>query len=93
MLVGTLELELLLYECTSLKDKRNILKSMLAKIKQSYNVSAAEVDLQDHLDIAKIGFSCVSNSRKHVDSILNGIVGFVDRDHRLEIVEQTVEIY
>ena len=47
MLVGTLEVELYLPGTSSLKEKRFILKSIKTKIRNSYNVSIAEVDFQE----------------------------------------------
>jgi len=43
MVIGTLELHIRLLSCNSLKDKRRIVKSLLSRIRNNFNVSIAEV--------------------------------------------------
>ncbi|AJE02948.1 DUF503 domain-containing protein [Geobacter pickeringii] len=47
----------------SLKGKRGIVKSILARVRNGFNVSAAEVDLQDVHGEALLGFAVVTPSR------------------------------
>jgi uncharacterized protein YlxP (DUF503 family) len=49
----------------SLKGKRAIVKSILARSRQRFNLAAAEVDRQDDWEVAVLGFSTVSGSRQY----------------------------
>ncbi|MCC5910244.1 MAG: DUF503 domain-containing protein [Clostridiaceae bacterium] len=92
MLVGVCSIKIVMYEVNSLKGKRQILKSMIERIKARFNVSIAEVGDQDKWQIAEIGFCCVTNSRRHADEMINTVIGFIEKDGRLDITECEVEI-
>ena len=62
MIVGVLYLVLSLPASESLKDKRQVVKSVLARVRNQFNVAAAEVDTLDYRQSATLGFSCVSNA-------------------------------
>lgn len=83
---------LLLHEVNSLKEKRHILKSVIERVKSRFNVSIAEVGEMDKWQVAEIGFSCVSNSSRHADAILNNVIAFIERDGRFDISGCDTEI-
>lgn len=56
--------------CRSLKGKRGIVKSILARSRQRFNVAGAEVDRQDHWGEAVLGFASVSGSKLRARQIL-----------------------
>ncbi len=93
MMVGVCHLTLRLPENASLKGKRQVIKSLTARIRNRYNVSIAEVDSQDSWQIASLGISCVSNSNSHAEEMLTKVVGFV-RNSRLdaEVLDCHVEM-
>lgn len=78
MLVGICQITLHLPECHSLKDKRQIIKSVMARVRNHFEVAIAEVEDQDLWQIAKIGVSCVSTSSQHVDEVLNRIQRYIE---------------
>ncbi len=90
MYVGSVMLTLYLPESRSLKDKRQILQSMLSRIRNRYQVAAAEVSDEDIWNRGVIGCACVSNSHSHAQSVLDGIVEWVARDWDLEVSEQVI---
>ena len=66
MWVGSLELDLLLGDVHSLKEKRSVIRPLVAELRRRYEVSVAEVD---HLDLhrrAAIGVAVVAPDRAHV---------------------------
>lgn len=93
MLIGTLEVELYLPGTSSLKEKRFILKSIKTKIRNNYNVSIAEVDFQEKWQRSCLGIACVSNNRRFLDTTLAKVLSAITRENRLEIIDQTVEIF
>ncbi|NLZ54168.1 MAG: DUF503 domain-containing protein [Thermoanaerobacteraceae bacterium] len=92
MVVGILTVELSLGDIFSLKEKRQIVKSVIDRIKNRYNVSIAEVDKQDVKRRAVIGMACVSNSSKLVDRQLDLILDFLEADGRFSVEEIYKEI-
>ncbi len=92
MIIGACRLKLHIFESYSLKDKRHVVKSIIERLKARYNISIAEIDNLDSWQTALIGFACVSNQTKHVQSTINKVISFIDNDTRLEIVDQDIEI-
>jgi uncharacterized protein YlxP (DUF503 family) len=71
MYVGTLSFDILLGDIRSLKEKRSIVRPIVADLQRKFAVSAAEVD---HLDLhrrAGIGLAVVSGDASHVTDILD----------------------
>jgi uncharacterized protein YlxP (DUF503 family) len=83
MHVGTCVVRLRLPENHSLKGKRQVLKSLIAKLHNRFNVSAAEISDHDSWQIAAIGISCVSADERHADEVLAKVVAFI-RHERLD---------
>lgn len=92
MIIGTCELKLMIYESNSLKDKRHVIKSIMGRIQSRFNVSIAEVGLNDNWKTSIIGFACVTNDTNHANQIISNILKFIDGDTRVEIVDYNIEI-
>ena len=88
MVVGIGIITLRLYDIHSLKEKRKIVKSMIAKIQNSFNASVAETSLQDNLEMAEIGFSMVGNNRMVINSKIDKIFNYAD-EMGLAVIEDT----
>lgn len=82
----------MLYECNSLKEKRQVIRSLVGRIKSRFNVSIAEVELLDLWNKSVIGFAYVANDTGHVNEALSKVINFIDNDHRVEIIEKYIEI-
>jgi uncharacterized protein YlxP (DUF503 family) len=91
MVVGVAKIKINLFECNSLKEKRSILTSLIAKIRNNFPVSIAEVDKNDVWHKSVIGISLVSNDSSVIDSIFNKIIHFIDRVPLLEIIHTDFE--
>ncbi len=77
--VGALRLRLQLPESSSLKDKRQVVKSVLARLQNELRVAAAEVGELDRWQIAEIAVAAVGNETGHVDAVLARATSFVER--------------
>jgi len=77
MVVGVCQILLSLPGVTSLKAKRSIVRKVLDRTKNRFNVSAAEVGQQDAHRRATLGFAVVSGDRRHANSMLDSIASFV----------------
>ena len=65
-------------ESRSLKDKRQIIKSMLERTRHRFSISAAEVDWHDHHQTALLGFGVVSSTQQHAQQILEQVLRLLD---------------
>jgi len=93
MMIGTLSLKLAVFEATSLKDKRRVIKSLKERLSARFNVSVAEVGSLDHRQQAELGVALVGNERQYVESCLDKIVDYVRRDPSAALVDYEVEIF
>ena len=80
MIVGVARITLELPGAHSLKEKRSVVKSLLARLQNRFNVSAAEVEAQDTWGIAVIGLTCTSTSGRHADEMLASALRFVEQN-------------
>ena len=92
-ILGVCTLEFHLPEAASLKDKRSFLKSMLARLRNNFNVSAAEIDEQDRWQTAIVGIAAVSNSSRHAQQSIDNVLAWIERSYPEAIImKQTIEI-
>ena len=93
MNIGVCKLKLRLPENQSLKGKRQVIKSIIARLQNRYNVSVAEVDNQELWQLATLGIACVSNHRGHTHEILSNVIKFVAQNYPdLELLDSETEI-
>jgi uncharacterized protein len=93
MVIGTLTITLQVPDGASLKDKRQVVRSLTARIRQRFNVAVAEVEDQNLWQSAVIGIACVSADGRHADEMCQKVLRFVDErgdalilDSRFELV-------
>ena len=94
MIVATCVIELQLEGVYSLKEKRRILKSILARLPQNFNLAVAEVDHQDVWQSAAIGLVTIGNDAAHLHSLLEKAVAWVAENRPdVPIADYAIEIY
>ncbi|MGH7889913.1 MAG: DUF503 domain-containing protein [Thermodesulfobacteriota bacterium] len=94
MVIGVLKIELYMNGNRSLKEKRQVLRSLIQRIKSRYsNVSISEVDSNDLWQKATLGISFVSNEKPFVNSILDQVLRFIDSTGIVDIVQREREIF
>jgi len=79
-------------ESQSLKDKRQVLKSLKDQMRHKFNVSVAEVDAQNHHHQATLGVACVAIDAQNANSILSKVVNFVEQFRLVEMINYEIEI-
>lgn len=84
-IVGTLTVSLLIEESNSLKDKRQVVKSLLAGIRNRFNVSAAELGELDTWRRTVIGVAVISNDRNTANTVLNHILDNIESNPRVTV--------
>jgi uncharacterized protein YlxP (DUF503 family) len=79
MPIGLLTLELHLPDAQSLKDKRQVLRSLKDRLRANYNVAVAELDFQDTWQRSVVGVVTLSNEEHHVQEALQKVLAEADR--------------
>ena len=93
MAVGVCRVELLIQMSHSLKGKRQIVKSLIGRIRSRFNVAVAEIDEQDKWQKAVLGIATVSNDGRFVNEVLSKVVRFIEQSYVAEVVDYSIEIY
>lgn len=78
MHVGVLRFSLRIPESGSLKDKRQVVRSVMQRLRNRFQVAVAEVDDNDAWQIATVGVACVANTARHCDDVLDEVLAFVE---------------
>ena len=93
--LGVLTIQLNLPGCRSLKEKRSQLKPLLARVHREFNVSVAEMGLQDKWSFAVISCAMLGNDTAHLQRSLETVRKWVDGnwpdgmvvDNKIEIIK------
>ena len=92
MTVGVLQLELSIPGAFSLKDKRQVVKSLKDRIAHAHNVSIAEVGALDEHRRAILGMAMVSNDKRYVEGALSKLVDFIRMAPQASLIDYQIEL-
>jgi uncharacterized protein YlxP (DUF503 family) len=90
MHVGVARVALQLAENNSLKGKRTVVKSVVQRVRNRFNVAIAEVDTQDTWETVTLGIVCVSDDPRHANEMLSKVIDFIESE-RLDAEVGAVE--
>lgn len=91
MVIGVCTIELDIPMAASLKNKRQVIKSTVTKMRREFNIAVAEVGRQDARQTAVIGVVTVSNDKDYVHGLLTRVARWVE-ETRLDCVLVDYEI-
>lgn len=92
-MLGTLTFHLHIPTCSSLKEKRGRIKPLISRLRREFNVSVAEMDLQDQWQEAVIGCAMIGNDRAFLQSALGNVANWVQAHWTDgDVIEQRIEI-
>ncbi|WP_158737731.1 DUF503 domain-containing protein [Alteribacillus sp. YIM 98480] len=89
-MIGAVHCECLIYQAQSLKEKRAVLKSITARLKQKLNVSAAEMDYQNLWQRTAISVVTINQEKRIVEKELQAALDMIDQ---MPEIERTVTEY
>lgn len=92
MVIGTLIVTLQCPESQGLKEKRRILRSLTARLRQTFNISAAEIADQDLWQLATLGVACVSSDARHADEMCQKVLRSIENDGRAALTGSRFEL-
>jgi uncharacterized protein YlxP (DUF503 family) len=92
MIVGTLRVRLLVREARTLKEKRQVLRSIKDRLRNAFNVSVAEVEAHDNRQLIVLGLALVSTETHHVRTTFGQIVEALRSHPVAELLEHEIEV-
>jgi uncharacterized protein YlxP (DUF503 family) len=93
MLVALSAFDLRIPGCTSLKEKRHVVKSIQAGLRQKFNVAVAEVDHHDQWQRTTLGVSAVSREGYHLRRVMHEVQRFIDSQAAVEVISADTTIH
>lgn len=93
MVIIAATVDLYLPGVASLKEKRGIVKSLIARLHKQYNIAVAEVDFHDVWQSSRLGLALVGTEAGHGEARLEQILRWIERNRfDAEIVDHTFEV-
>ena len=94
MYVGVLQVELKLFGPTSLKERRNLVRSLKERVHHRFRVAIAEVGPLDHYTECTLGVALVSSEARHAQSMADKVLNYIENGHSgaIEVTDVQVEI-
>lgn len=92
MVVGCGRIVLRIHDCRSLKAKRRVVKAVIARLRNHFNASVAEIEDNDVYQRAVIGVAVVANAAGTVDARIEKILDSVEAMGLAELVDSEMEI-
>jgi uncharacterized protein YlxP (DUF503 family) len=93
MFIGICTIELHIPESDSLKAKRHSLRSLKDRIRNSFNVSVAEVEDQDLWQKASLAVAALSNDKSHLNQTLDHVLNMVRGVPEISLLDYHIEIF
>lgn len=93
MVTVVLKIRLDLPAVDSLKGKRRILKSLITRLRNDFNISISEVDLQDQLRVAVLGAAVISNSGSFGHQVMAKVISRIGSEHEVILADYITETY
>jgi len=90
--VGLLVIDLLIPGAATLKDKRQVVRSLLDRAAARFNVSVAEIDHLERHGRATLAFSCVGKDATRVRQVLERVRQLAEGEPRAELVDASIEM-
>ncbi len=92
MTIGLLQMEMLLPNTNSLKDKRSLLKRITNQVRKKYNVSFSELSDQDSFGKAHVGVVTLSNQSSRCHRVLTDTENFICQNFDVLLSNRIMEM-
>ena len=93
MLVALSSFDLRIPGCTSLKQKRHVVKAISAGLRGKFNVAVAEVDHQDLWQRTTLGVSAVGAQGFHLRKVMHEVERFVSAQGAVELIDHRMTLH
>ncbi|MBL0713374.1 MAG: DUF503 domain-containing protein [Desulfosarcina sp.] len=93
MVVGLGRIIYRIHDCRSLKSKRKVVKAIIARLRNNFNASVAEVGANDIYQRAEIGFAMVGNNRAVINSKVDKLFNMAEDLGLAEVIDSEMELF
>ncbi len=95
MFVGVCSMDLGLYGCENLKQKRGVVRRIIRRTQDRHRIAMSEIAALDDLDSALLGIAVIGNDQAVLNSLLDRVIEFVEELHLADVrsAEFTIEAY
>lgn len=93
MIIGLAVWQLVLPGCSSLKEKRSVVKSLKQRLHNEFNLSVAETARQDEIQRCELCACVVAPDQPHANSVLTSADRLVESEYRARIVDSYTTYY
>ncbi|KGX88594.1 DUF503 domain-containing protein [Pontibacillus marinus] len=83
-MIASLEVECFIYEAHSLKEKRSVIKRIITRAHNEYNVAVSELDYQNLWQRTLLGFVTISSDKVQAEKELNRVIALIDSFPEIE---------
>jgi len=92
-MIATLTIHLHLPACSSLKEKRGRIKPLISRLHREFNISVAEIDLNDKWQEAVIGCGMIGNDSTHLEQSIQSVAKWVHANwENGQVIDEKIEI-
>lgn len=92
MVIGVLELDMRLFSPNSLKDKRSLIKRLISRIRNNFNVSVSEIGYQDLWQRTLVGVAFITGEKSFAQRVLSKIMKFVEKERDVSLIDSKMEV-
>jgi uncharacterized protein YlxP (DUF503 family) len=93
MTIGLLTLEIHIADARSLKDKRQVLRSLKDRLRAHFNVAVSELEHQETWQRSRVGVVSISGDDKHLEESMEAIAGESERLLGRDLISQEIEYF
>ncbi len=93
MHIGVCKIWLRIPQSHSLKTKRRVIKSLIARLKNRFNIAIAEVEALDTHETAVLAAVSVSNDAAHLNRLISHVITFIEANVDAELVDYKTEFF
>ena len=93
MHIGVCKIWLRIPESHSLKTKRRVIKSLIARLKNRFNIAIAEVEALNAHEVAVLAAVSVSNDVAHLNKLISHVITFIEANVDAELVDYKTEFF
>lgn len=92
MVVGAIQLEIFIPGSNSLKGKRRVIKALMRRLRNKFNISVAEVDANNLWQRATLGIAVANGDTGYVNRIMNKVLNVIENDGNVQILDHQISI-
>ena len=92
MTIGILRITLFIHDSSSLKEKRMVLHSLKARIRNNFNVAVSQIEDEDKWQKTTLAVVGVEKTRNNMNSILSNVVNFIEEMKTTDLINYEMEL-